>query len=539
MPKALRAYSLDLLLLVCLILAGLRLTGGLEQVVDLTLFDETGYLYAGLSLPTDGLMPPAWAPLYGVWYFALSRLEPDPVALYYLNFRILSVAAPALVFLLLRACGLPRLVGLLCAWFFLLSVGNLPVWPKPGSFALCLAILFLIAARDPRVPTGSVLLLAVGALLCSYVRPEYALAYVLLTGLYLALLWRRRARLNSRVELAQLIGFVLASFALVFTFGLAALDRNNDRGFEAFAQHYAINWAAWNQVPLDPWTEYETAIRASFDDATSLGEALAANPGAIARHVASNLAGYPTALAGTFLAHFTPLLPAGEPWSRTVGIWLLGLAALGAAAWGLYRHRGELRARLRERGLQLLMFALLCGPALASAIIIYPRTHYLLLQGVLLALAAGLLAAGRGASGRGATAGLAATALALTLLTPPVGATWYGASLAGHGSPNRDTILFIRALGVAGPTDLLEAEGGFHVYLGPQFRRVPHFLKEGGAEAFLRERGVDLVVVSEQLRRDRRYADDPEWRAILADPGAAGFSRVAIPGTDRELLIKR
>ena len=35
------------LLIICLLLMGLRLSTGLETVVDLGFFDETGYLYAG------------------------------------------------------------------------------------------------------------------------------------------------------------------------------------------------------------------------------------------------------------------------------------------------------------------------------------------------------------------------------------------------------------------------------------------------------------------------------------------------------------
>ncbi len=532
MSRSLR-YGLDLALLACLALAGLRLSSGLEAVVDLTLFDETGYLYAGTHLRSAGLLPPAWAPLYGVWYFGLAQLQPEPVALYYLNYRVLATGAPLLVYLLLRAYALPRLLALSCAWCFLLAAANLPVWPKPGSLALCLSMLFLIVARDLRSPTRSTLILTLGALLCSYVRPEYALAGALLFGLYLALLWRGRARLVARVELAQLAVFLVAAFGLAATFGLAALDRNNDRGFEAFAQHYALNWATWRQSSLDPWTEYERAIAESFGAVDSLGAAALANPGALARHVASNLLGYPPALAAAFLVHFTPLLPPAAPWSRTAGAWALGLLALAAVAWGCVRRRGELRRRLSEHGLRLAIFGLLCAPAALSAVLIYPRPHYLLLHGVVAALALGLLLAEAPRPGRGAAIVCVAAGLSVVALTPPVAKTWLAAGDAGH--PNRDTVEFIRGLAISAPTNLLEAEGGFHVYLGDQFERVPPDAKTGGFMTFLRERRIGMVVVSEKL--ERAFGGDPEWRALMADPAAAGFRRMVIPGTGRQLLL--
>jgi hypothetical protein len=254
--------------------------------------------------------------------------------------------------------------------------------------------------------------------------------------------------------------------------------------------------------------------------------------------VTTNLLNYPQALAYTFL---TPLLPTQAPWAQTAGMWVLRLAALAAVAWGLLRSRSELRARLRERGPQLVMLGLLCAPAVVSAISIYPRVHYLLLQGVLIALALSVLTTPAAAPtlDRRRMLGLSVAGLAVIVLTPVVGATWYAAGQEVQGSPNRDTVLFIRGLGITAPTNLLEAEGGFHVYLGDQFRRVPPFLKESDADTFLRERKVAMIVVSEKLLRDRRYANDPTWQAILADPAAAGFTRLAIPGTDRVLLLKR
>lgn len=535
---ALVLVALDGLILVCLVLSGLRLTAGLEAVVDLGLFDETGYLYAGTHLPSFGLMPPAWAPLYGVWYYGLSHLQPDPVALYYLNYRVLAAGAPALLYLLLRSYRLPRLFALPVAWCFLLSVANLPVWPKPGSFALCLMLLLLLAARDLRAPTRSVLLLGVGSLVCSYVRPEYLLASGLLFGLYSVLLWRGRGGLKLRNELAQLIAALAATLVLISIFSLAPLDRTNNRSFEAFAQHYAINWSSWNQRPLDPWTEFDVAIADSFGPAQGLGEAARANPAALGRHVATNIARYPGELARTFLQHFNPLLPADAPWAAPAGAWLLGLSAAGALLWATVQRRHELRERLRAQKLQLTIFALLAAPALSSAVIIYPRTHYLLLHGVLLVLVAGLLLRGTAVERPRAALLSLGVAVVLLALTPPITATWYAALPQTYAHPNRSTVEFIRALQITEPTAILEDEGGFHVYLGDQFRRVSAELKASGTYDFLESNEIDLIVVSAKLRQDKRFAADPEWQALLASPGSAGFVSLPIPGTDRTLLYR-
>ena len=483
-------------------------------------------------------MPPAWAPLYGIWYFALAQLQPDPVALYYLNYRILALGTPILLYLLFRAYRLPRLFALLVAWFFLISVANLPLWPKPGSFALCLLLLLLIATRDLRTPTRSVLLLSVGTLLCAYVRPEYLLAAGLLFGLYLILLWRQREQVVLRVELLQVLFALVVAFGLIRLFGLAPLDRANDRTFDAFAQHYALNWAAWNQSPIDPWTEYDVVLTNSFGSASSLSEAIRANPGAIARHVATNLSAYPVVLSQTILQHFNPLLPAQAPWAASASIWLLGTCASLGVLGGLIRQWGRLRTQLYAQRLRLTIFGLLTVPAFSSALIIYPRTHYLLLQGVLLVFTAGLLLSGSPGNERRSALVCSVSAIVLVTLTPSLPTTWFATPPALYPHPNRSTVEFIRNLQITRRTTMLEDDGGYYVYLGDQFQRVGAEQKRTGMFSFLREREITLIVVSANLRQDKRYLDDPEWQALLADPGVAGFTSLAIPATDRQVLYR-
>src|SRR5215217_4847490 len=174
----------DGLAMLFLLLAGLKFTYRLPSILDIDLLDESGYLYKGVRLITDGVPSAENAPLYAAWYYMLSLLQPDRVALYFLNYKALTVLPPILVFFLLRRYGLSTLAGVIISGLFLVSAANLPVMPKPNHFALIIILLSLIAATYTKRDTLAILLVSIGTLVCSYVRPEFFLTYLLILMLY-------------------------------------------------------------------------------------------------------------------------------------------------------------------------------------------------------------------------------------------------------------------------------------------------------------------------------------------------------------------
>src|SRR6185295_17907843 len=68
---------------------------GIDRAMDLRSVDEPDYLGSGL-LQSDHVVAfeslATTARLYQLWYFLLSRIQPDTVGLYYLNYAVLMAA---------------------------------------------------------------------------------------------------------------------------------------------------------------------------------------------------------------------------------------------------------------------------------------------------------------------------------------------------------------------------------------------------------------------------------------------------------------
>jgi hypothetical protein len=105
--------------------------------------------------------------------------------------------------------------------------------------------------------------------------------------------------------------------------------------------------------------------------------------------------------------------------------------------------------------------------------------------------------------------------------------------------PNFAVIEFIERLKLSQPVQLLESQGGYHVFLGEHFTFVPHHHKDVSFYEYLEDRQINAIVLCRGMMQDHRYSRDPEWQAFLRDVGAHGFAAMEIPNSGRALLIKR
>jgi len=493
--------------------------GGLSRWLDLGLFDEADYLRRGLLLPSAGLPDPEWGPLYSLWYLALSSLESNRVALYELSYRLLVLLPTAVLYACIRRLGGAAPLALLGSVLFALSPAA-HVLPRPTLLALLLLLVALLASTAPRQAHLRFAALGLGALLAGFARPELFASFLLLSGLTAVAAWRSP---GGKRHLA-LYGLVAA--ALVSVLGNPLADRSERRRY-AFCQHFALGYVKRTGLDLNPWNDCDAVLARVFGPGVkSVGMAVQRNAGAVAEHVQANLLRYPE----VSLELFTRAGP---------GAWMRRheLLVAWALAWMLWAFRDGAR-RLRDawpepgfHSVGALWLAVLV-PTLLSALLVFPREHYLVLQGVFTPLL--LVAAARlpGVSGfRAATASGLAAALVAWLCTASAAPSLRElphraavATLAPHalrsGSPDA-------------PVGLLEAQGGYALYLGPHVRQVSALRKRTGEgfTEFLQRQGVGLVFVDEWLTRDTRLRDDPEFLRFVAHPEQFGFTRHAVPGS--------
>lgn len=530
-----------------LALCGWKFTFGLQYVADLRLGDETKYLGLATGYSAAPLLP-EWSPLYVYFYKLEYWFAHDPAALFFVHQKILATALPIAFFVFLKARSVPFVPALASAVYLMISVADLPVGPK--TLHLALALMFFALALFLRLGQGPAkwgLMLATGGVL-SLIRAEYLIPLAGLT-LYFVYLAIAEQRLN-RGFLASIAGGLLAVAALYAWLGSPLFS---GRSLFAFAQHFALNDAAWERLHQDAWTtDYWSVFHSEFGQAQSIPAAFVANPTAFLHHALTNLSHVPIVLAGLFFGHFNLLLPRFEGFTvAEAGIFaLLALGYIACrlrgaadAAWRAGDGLIASLARLAKSSPDLVCLCFFLLPFAAMMVVLYPRYHYALAFGaIVLALA---IVAAAPYLRRWEIGGRGFLALPVLLaIVPSVGSA--GARLDRSlgdvklaPRPALATVDYLRGLGIAAPAVICQsASPGVGAYLGGNFREVAEEAKTSNLGDFVASRDISIIVADDRMRRDPRFQRDPEWADFERAPQILGFSAVALREAGVVIYIK-
>lgn len=527
--KGIYRFRGDIFPVVFILIAGLKFSLALESAIDIGLYDESNYLYMGVNIAKQGLPGPEGAPLYALWYFLLSNLQPDRLKLYYLNYQILTISLPILFYMFMRRWNISRLPAFVVAGYFLISFANLPLWPKPTHFALAIFFVFCIfGSFFPLLPT-----LSLSALVITYIRPEFFITYAALAVMYF-MAAVKAFRSKKTDMLMHFSVFVFLSFLLISILGIPDFFTGKSRSFMAFGQHFSINWVNWKHSNIEPWTNWKSIVMNQFGPVQTFFEALISNPLLFFKHVLFNLINLPITLASLVFAHFPVLLPIQKK-----SFWISEAIILVLAVFALYIKIGctFLKEKLKTNKdffAQMSFFAL---APITSAIAIYPRGHYLLFLDIfiLTVIAFSIMVA---AEKRTVVYRLGLAGVLLIGLTPAM-SDFSELPLARSGSLNRKTIIFLKSLNIKEKVNILEAEGGYFIYLPGNYHRIAIEEKGVNFNRALYDRKINMIVLSDKLRNDNRFVLDKQWQEFLNNYSAYGFSKITIPGTKRFLFVKK
>ncbi|MGE3936096.1 MAG: hypothetical protein AB7F67_22735 [Rhodospirillaceae bacterium] len=540
-PDARPAGAAILLLFVPFVLfCHWRIYAGAWGALDIGLWDESVYLAYGveLNLRNAGAFG-ADALLYRAWYRLLGLFYADRIDVYMANWVAMPLAVAALMGLWLRRATPTRSLVVLCApvFLFLISVRTFELWPRVTLFLAAVALATLILVRRARMPAGAFVVVAAGAFAASYVRGEMLLATVVALAVAAALAWRLPPRQRTQVALG-VASVVAGAVALMALFAHPALD-NGLRQDIAMAQHLSIAWVRLTGSTLDGFRDYETIIPQIFGDERRWWRWPLVAPGFVAAHVADNALRLPAA-AAAFLVHPPLVVPGGRAAqiAEAAAVGLALLALFGRLAWR------DGRGFVRRHAVALGAMAVLALPQLAAALVLYPHGHYLLLPFVLALLVVGLALADLRVGEGWPAARTVFLAVVAVLLTPRAFPGFYEARHArpdgAAARPTIETIRFVRDLRFARPVRLLTHDYGYAAYL-PGVAVMETTLQQKGDRLFaLYLTGIraDVIVVDGSVGRQARYRDDTSWKNFIANPEAAGWRRLAVPGAGRELLIR-
>ncbi len=531
MLKKIYPFIDDAFVIFILLISGWKYIYGLEKILDVGLYDESTYLYNGVTLFVNGLPGAQAAPLYAIWYYLLSLIQPDTIQLYSLNYKVFTVLTPILLYILLRNQDVHPISSAIISFFFLISDANWTMWPKVSHFSLIIILAFLILATYRKISLfSSLAFILIGSLLSSYARPEFFLTYLLFLAIFIGLLVISTRKEWQSSRLATFVSVVLVSGILISSFGLPL---SGNRSLVAFGQHFSVNWTQWNRDSgLSPWTNWEEIINQNFGNIDSPMEALFSNPVLFFSHTIANVIGTPEVLFNLFFQHTNLVL--SNQLRATEGYILFGLILL---LLFISRNRWlpQLHDRLHASRNSLLIYSLFLITSFISVVAIFPRPHYLLLPGVLIIIAIAALVLGQNPDQQRLNNRLILIGLGMIIffVTPQI---YQG----GEGfKPNIQTITFIRDLDINEDINMLEGDGGYCYYLGDNCHRISQEEKNVGCNTFLSDRKINMIVLSDVLMVDSRFREDVECMYFLGNYEDFGYTKLDIPEVERDLIVAK
>ena len=363
------------LLLGCLfiIIIGIYTVYDIQKYADILFWDESLYMQKGLQLWQQPSLD--WGPFYNIWYKLLSYFTSDKIELYYLNIKVLSVLLPLLLFIFLMVNNINPMLSFFVSILFLYSYINLPIWPKVSHWCL---IVFLIALIISKRFINSVYLkfltIILGMIVCSYIRPEFYLAFILFSCFTIIHLFIYRHQYPIK-SIALYLSGILGLFILVKLVGNPTKTGGNGRMLITFGQHFALNYSRWNNITDKPfWIDWVFYLQDNF-----IHKPTNVILSTIGHHILSNIGNYIKSISKIIISFILPIFQLKLTIHSIILVGITILILVKNSAIQQFKKSTILSAFHPNNDLLKILF-IWCIPTLASSIIAYPRDHYLILQ---------------------------------------------------------------------------------------------------------------------------------------------------------------
>ena len=540
-------HKVTLFFSLVLFLAGLKYSYGLSSLIDIGLYDESGYLGSGVNLLKNGFPSADWAPLYSLWYFLLSFFTSDNIDLYYFNYNFQVIFLPLLTFIFLRTKKVNIYLSLFFSFFLLISYANLVIWPRVSNFALLVLLFFFIIASLVKKTENKLIIYTLGLFLTSYARPEFFLTFILLF-VYSVFFMVKNKKINPFIFL----------IVLAFIIGIFIYWGNpfgGGRSSLAFREHFAINWVARTDSKYSSWKDTSIIIKHVFGNANSFLECFIANPIAVFKHITYNFWNFSKFGFGEFFIHSNILLPV--KFSQSESIFALSnlqrlsvnpifmiegiILFLSIIVTLFFYFRGKSISlfwrNFKQEKQTIFVLTLSIIPSLISSILIFPRPHYLIVTFFFLFIILTLIFGEKDKSFTFKTS-YYLIGLFIVLLVPNK-TVLHAIPTKYNGNNVTTTIRIIRGLNLTNKIKITAAEGSYSTYLGENFIDVcPYSKKEYNFSDFLEKENLDIIVVTPRLINSRVYCDDKSWKSFMKNYKNYGYTKIPISNLQRYLLVK-
>lgn len=362
----------DFIPLCFLFILGIISTYNLENYMDILFWDEARYLDRGLWLwhayPKNG------SPIYSVWYKLLSLFEDNRIALYYLNYKILTIASVLLAYLFLVVYKTPKSFAFFLSVMWLYSSTNLPVWPKVSHFAICIFFISSIISSFLSSNINKLIVFSVAFLLSSFARPELYVAFILFFLITIFYIIKERNVLIKSNYIFLALFFIL--FVIIyFLYKTPFTSGDTSRGSFAFVQHFAYNYAIWTKQDIVFWYEWPAILQKCFKPPYNFKTIILNTDSYFWKHILFNI----QELIKQILLLLTSIfLPIAFIKKKII----LFLCSIFTLLFFILKNKPNLTNAIKKMKINNICFTFLLVsivPVLMSSIYAHPRAHYMVM----------------------------------------------------------------------------------------------------------------------------------------------------------------
>jgi len=494
---------------------GFILTKDIKLWVDIGIGDEAKYLSDGVNLLTKR-PDPAWAPLYSIWYFFLSLFQKDSINLYYLNFRLITILPSVTLYLYLLKMKVSPALSFYFSFALLISLVNLPTWPKVSHFCLSLIFIGLIIVQGIKEKNTRVLAAFIISLILVYIRPEFMLSSLIFAGIIIKRVIKNDFGIK-RISIAVLTTLIL--------FLLIGIPYSAGRNLTAFGQAYHKYLDISERIDDDGAKDWTEILSEDFGDPKSITDAAFNNSDKFIKHIGTNLNRLP-AIYINFIETLFPnnIFPISFIIKILIVLSIISLIFVLLLLNKIGRYREITLNGFTEKK-DLLIFSIIFSlPPLLSIILYYPRSHYilLLLPLIYLFISQMIMPLKFNSSIKNFTS-FCFLILFAFLLIPHLSSYFIKSNFK-----NLTAVQSIKNLNISERINILENEGGLNVYLPDNYKWIRLESKKESFNEFLYKNKINMIYYSNMLNNSVQLKRDSTWFKFLKYPDTFGFNKLTI-----------
>ncbi len=499
------------ILFICVI--GFFFTKDLELWIDIGFADEAKYLGDGVNFLRTKL-DSSWGPLYSLWYYFLSLFSTDTINLYYLNYKLMTILPCIALYLFLLKMKVTPILSFYFSFALLISLINLPTWPKVSHFGLTLIFIGFILVLGIKGRNTRLLAAFIISLIISYIRPEFILSSLILFGIMI----KRAVKNDFDAE-----RLMIAILTIIMLFVLLGIPYSPGRNLTAFGQAYHKYLDLDDRIDDDGAKDWTEILSENFGNPKTMIDVVLNDSDKFFKHIEINLSKLPM----LYLSSVETLLPNKIfPINILIKILIVLLILSTVLVLLLFKrfrnYRNIILIGFTEKK-DLLFFSIIFSlPPLVSMILYYPRSHYILLLLPLIYLVVGQMIMPLRINGyRKNVISFCLLILVTFFLIPPLSSVYTESNFK-----NLIAVENIKILNISERINLLENEGGLNVYLPDNYKWIKLRSKKENFDKFVDKRNINMIYYSYSLNNSVQLKRDSTWSEFLNNPDTFGFQKL-------------